>query len=63
MDPRALRDLRLDVRLHGRHGWISRSELATALDELPDVSNKTQGQESTQAGDPQPGGLDADPES
>lgn len=36
----ALRALRLDSRLTDRRGWIDRKDLARALAELPDVSDK-----------------------
>jgi hypothetical protein len=49
MDPKALRNLHLDVRLQRRDRWIDSSELAQALDALPDVSDKIQPPEEAAA--------------
>ena len=40
MDRDATQQLRLDRRLIGRRGWISKKELAKELEALPDVSAK-----------------------
>ena len=40
MDPKALSNLRLDVRLQQRTGWIPDVELNESLDALPDVRDK-----------------------
>ena len=40
MDPKALRNLHLDVRLQQREGWIAKAELEQSLEALPDVSDK-----------------------
>jgi hypothetical protein len=40
MDDESLKKLRLDKRLIGRRGWISDDQLQSALDELPDASDK-----------------------
>jgi hypothetical protein len=40
MDPKALRNLHMDVRLQSRDRWIAGSDLAKELEELPDVSDK-----------------------
>ena len=42
MDPKAMRNLHLDVRLQKRKGWISPEELETVLSDLPDTANKIQ---------------------
>ena len=47
----ALRELRLDSRLTDRRGWIDRKELARALAELPDVSDKAAPSEQPAAGE------------
>ena len=59
MDPKALRNLHLDVRLQQRERWIDSAELEQALDALPDVTDKIQPpeedtDESTPADEPEP---------
>jgi hypothetical protein len=60
MDPKALRGLHLDVRLQRRHGWIDRSELAGALAELPDVSDKVEEKASPETEKQRPGAPDSE---
>lgn len=45
----ALRALRRDSRLADRRGWVDRKELARAIAELPDVSDKAAPPETTPA--------------
>ncbi len=40
MDDESLKKLRLDKRLIGRRGWIANEELQSALEALPDSSDK-----------------------
>ncbi len=40
MDDESLKKLRLDKRLAGRQGWITAGDLQSALDALPDASDK-----------------------
>ncbi len=40
MNRESLEKLRLDRRLIGRRGWMSRAERARALEALPDVLHK-----------------------
>jgi hypothetical protein len=40
MDDESMKKLRLDKRLTGRRGWIASKDLQSALDALPDASDK-----------------------
>jgi hypothetical protein len=40
MDDESLKKLRLDKRLVGRRGWIAAGDLQSALEALPDASDK-----------------------
>ena len=52
MDRDSMKRLKLDRRLIGRRGWISRQDLERELSALPDASDKIQPAESqdTEAG-------------
>jgi len=55
--------LRFDRRLLQRRGWVSRDQLAAALEALPDVAGKgiTLG-DAEEAGSPPPGGGSETPQ-
>lgn len=57
MNKRSLEKLRMDRRLAGRRGWISKAGLAGEAGGLPDASGKIAAQEAQ----PGPGGIDAVP--
>jgi hypothetical protein len=40
MNKRSLEKLRLDRRLTGRRGWISKENLTTEIEKMPDASEK-----------------------
>ncbi len=40
MNKRSLDKLRLDRRLTGRRGWISKADLTTEIEKMPDSSDK-----------------------
>jgi len=46
MDPKSLRNLKFDRRLHTRRGWVTRSELETEIETLPDAAEKAETIES-----------------
>ena len=52
MDRESMKRLKLDRRLIGRRGWISRQDLERELSALPDASDKIQPDEikDTEAG-------------
>ena len=55
MNRRSLEKLRLDRRLAGRSGWISKADLTGETEGLPDASGKIAARE------PDPGEIDAAP--
>jgi hypothetical protein len=55
MNRRSLEALRLDRRLAGRSGWMSKVGLAGEAEALPDASEKIAVREA----DPEPGEIDA----
>ena len=57
MNRRSLENLRMDRRLAGRNGWMSRADLAGEAEALPDASEKVAAREA----DPDPGEIDAKP--
>ena len=57
MNRRSLEQLRLDRRLAGRSGWISKAGLAGEAEGLPDASPKIAAREE----EPEPGEIDAGP--
>ena len=57
MKRRSLEKLRLDRRLAGRRGWISKADLAGEAEALPDASEKIAETEA----EPDPGEADAVP--
>ncbi len=57
MKRQSLDKLRLDRRLAGRRGWISKADLAGEAEGLPDASEKIAAEEAQ----PDPGEVDAVP--
>ena len=57
MNRRSLELLRMDRRLAGRSGWMSKQDLAGAAEALPDASEKIAEEEA----EPDPGEIDATP--
>ena len=57
MNKRALEKLRMDRRLAGRRGWMSRADLAGEAEKLPDASGKIAEEEA----EPSPGEIGATP--
>ena len=57
MNKRSLEQLRLDRRLAGRSGWISKAGLAGEAEGLPDASEKIAERED----EPDPGDIDSAP--
>jgi hypothetical protein len=57
MNRRSLEKLRMDRRLAGRKGWISKADLAGEAEALPDASGKIAAKEA----EPDPGEIDAVP--
>jgi hypothetical protein len=57
MNRRSLEQLRMDRRLAGRKGWISKAGLAGEAEALPDASGKIAAREA----EPDPGEIDAVP--
>ncbi len=57
MNRRSLEKLRMDRRLAGRRGWLSRADLAGKAAALPDASEKIAEKEA----EPDPGEIDAVP--
>ena len=57
MKKQSLEKLRLDRRLAGRRGWISKADLAAEAEGLPDASEKIAEEEAQ----PDPGEVDAVP--
>ena len=57
MNKRSLEKLRMDRRLAGRKGWISKADLAGEADSLPDASEKIAEREA----EPDPGEIGAVP--
>lgn len=57
MNKRSLEKLRMDRRLAGRKGWMSRADLAGKAEGLPDASGKIAEQEA----EPDAGEIDATP--
>jgi hypothetical protein len=57
MNRRSLEKLRVDRRLAGRKGWISRTDLARETEDLPDASGKI----AEKKADPNPHEIDANP--
>ena len=58
MNRRSLEKLRMDRRLAGRKGWMSRADLARKAEGLPDASGKIAEEEEAE---PDPGEADAMP--
>ena len=40
MDSKALENLKFDLRLAGRPGWISEDAMAAEIEQLPDAADK-----------------------
>lgn len=40
MDPKSLRNLKFDRRLHTRRGWVTPAELDAEIESLPDAADK-----------------------
>ena len=57
MNRRSLEELRMDRRLAGRSGWLSKADLAGEASALPDASEKIAEKEA----EPDPGEIDAVP--
>jgi hypothetical protein len=57
MNRRSLENLRMDRRLAGRRGWVSKAGLAGETAALPDASEKIAAKEA----EPDPGESDAVP--
>ena len=57
MNRRSLEKLRMDRRLAGRKGWVSKADLAGEAEGLPDASEKIAAKEA----EPDPGEIDAVP--
>jgi hypothetical protein len=57
MNRRSLENLRMDRRLAGRSGWVSKAGLAGETAALPDASGKIAAREA----EPDPGEIDAVP--
>ncbi len=57
MNRRSLEQLRMDRRLAGRSGWMSKADLAGVAAALPDASEKIAAKEA----EPDPGEIDAVP--
>ena len=57
MKKQSLEKMRLDRRLAGRSGWISKADLAGEAEGLPDASEKIAEEEAQ----PDPGEVDAVP--
>ena len=55
MNKRSLDNLRMDRRLAGRSGWMSKEGLAGEAEALPDASEKIAVREA----EPEPGEIDA----
>jgi hypothetical protein len=57
MNRRSIEKLRMDRRLAGRKGWISKADLTGEAEALPDASGKIAAKEA----EPDPGEIDAVP--
>ena len=57
MNRRSIEKLRMDRRLAGRSGWMSKADLAGEIEGLPDASEKIAVKEA----EPDPGETDAAP--
>ena len=57
MNKQSLKKMRLDRRLAGRRGWISKADLAREAEAFPDASEKIAAEEAQ----PEPGDVDAVP--
>ena len=57
MNKQSLKKMRLDRRLAGRRGWISKADLAGEAAAFPDASEKIAEEEAQ----PEPGDVDAVP--
>ena len=57
MNRRSLEKMRMDRRLAGRSGWISKKGLSGEAEQLPDASGKIAEKEA----EPDPGEIDAVP--
>jgi hypothetical protein len=57
MNKQSLKKMRLDRRLAGRRGWISKADLAGEAEAFPDASEKIAAEEAQ----PDPGEVDAVP--
>ena len=57
MKRRSIEKMRLDRRLAGRRGWISKADLAGEAEALPDASEKIAAEEAQ----PDPGEVDTVP--
>jgi hypothetical protein len=57
MNRRSLEELRMDRRLAGRSGWMSKADFAEQAEALPDASEKIAVKEA----EPDPGESDAVP--
>ena len=55
MNRRSLEELRMDRRLAGRSGWMSKADFAEQAEALPDASEKIAAKES----EPDPGEIEA----
>ncbi len=55
MNRRSLEELRMDRRLAGRRGWMSKEGMAGEAEQLPDASGKIAEKEA----EPDPGEFDA----
>jgi hypothetical protein len=55
MNRRSLENIRMDRRLAGRRGWISKASLTGEAEALPDASEKIAAKEA----EPDPGEIDA----
>jgi hypothetical protein len=56
MNRRSLEQLRIDRRLAGRKGWISKADLTGETADMPDASGKI-----AEKAEPDPGEIDAVP--
>ena len=57
MNRQSLEKLRMDRRLAGRRGWMSKEDMAGETEQLPDASGKIAEKEA----EPDPGEIDAVP--
>jgi hypothetical protein len=53
----SLEKMRLDRRLAGRHGWISKKDLAGETETFPDASDKIAANEAEAEADAAPAGA------